>query len=86
MQRFALQVVDDDLRYRWRIWHKAKPADRFVPFMHSLPAYLTYQNALDAGAVMLARCTGQTYENDVGNSAAGDIDLHIDPTPSPRFA
>lgn len=86
MQRFALQITTgESRRFQWRIWHKDKPEGRFEPFVHSLPVYKTYQDALDAGAVMLARVAGQPYENAAGNAMSDDIDLHVDPAPAPRF-
>lgn len=83
MQRFAIQITTgESQRCQWRIWHKDKPESRFEPFVHSLPVYETYQ---DAEAIMLARVAGQPYENAAGNAMSDDIDLHVDPAPSPRF-
>lgn len=80
MQCFSLEIMRaDDGNHQWRIWHKCVPTeDRFRPYIRSLPIYPVFKDALDAGAVMLARACGEPYVNVAGNSDSDALDAHID--------
>jgi hypothetical protein len=79
MQHFSLQVNSDGARFQWAIWHKSEPPDvRFAPLLHSRMIYQTYKAALDGGALMLARASGQPYGHLMGDTTFDALDAQID--------